>query len=348
MSRRAVTVLVSLLLVVVFGIVGALFPVPYVTESPGPTFNTLGAIGGRQLIVVKGHRTYPTDGHLNLVTVSLNGGPGRELGLFNAIAGWLNRHTDVIPEDEVYPKGTTEQQSTQETQLEMDQSQHAATAAALAELGVQPKAIRIQGFVKGAPSAKTLRTGDAIARVGGDKVTTLAQLTKLVSGAVSTPGQPITLTIVRGGKRHVVHVPTMASPDDPKRPIVGIYLEPVWPFDVSFNLSDVGGPSAGMMFALAIIDKLTPGDLTGGKFIAGTGEIAADGTVGAIGGIAQKMVGAHRDGARYFLAPQGNCSDVRKADVPGGLQVIKVATLRQAYADVRAIAAGDASGLPGC
>jgi PDZ domain-containing protein len=348
MSRRAVTVLVSLLLVVVFGIVGALFPVPYVTESPGPTFNTLGAIGGQSLIVVKGHRTYPTSGHLNLVTVSINGGPGRELGLFNAIAGWLNPHTDVLPEEEVYPKGETQQQSTRETQLQMDQSQHDATSAALAEVGVRPKAIQIQDFVKGAPSAAILRKKDAIVSVAGTKVTTLAQLTSLVGKAARRPGQRITLGIVRDGHRKVVRVPTMAAPDDKKRAIVGIYLEPVWPFDVSFNLSDVGGPSAGMMFALAIIDKLTPGDLTGGKFIAGTGEIAADGTVGAIGGIAQKMVGAHRDGARYFLAPQGNCSDVRKADVPGGLQVVKVATLEQAYADVRAIAAGHASGLPGC
>ena len=348
MSRRAVSLLVSLLLVVALGIAGALFPVPYVTESPGPTFNTLGTVGGRPLIVVKGHRTYRTDGNLNLVTVSINGGPGRELGLLNELTGWWDPHTVVVPEEVYYPKGTTQRESTRRTQLQMDQSQHEATAAALTEVGVRPKSILIAAFLKDAPSHKVLRRGDAIVSVVGTKVTTLAQLTDLIRRSAGKPGHRITLGVRRHGKTMTLRVPTMAAPGEPNHTVVGVYLRPVWPFTVRFNLRDVGGPSAGLMFALAIIDKLTPGSLTGGRFIAGTGEIAADGTVGAIGGIAQKMVGAHRDGADYFLAPAPNCGEVRRADVPDGLRVVKVATLRQAYADVRAIARGKVAGLPGC
>jgi len=348
MSRRAVTLLVSLLLVVVLGIVGALLPVPYVALSPGPTINTLGSTSGGPLIVVKGHRTYPTSGHLNLVTVSVSGGPGRELGLFNALAGWLRDSTAVVPEEELYPKGTTQQQSARESRLQMEQSQHDATSAALSQLGIAPKAITIADFVTGAPAAKVLRKDDAIAAVRGRRVTGLAQLTRLVNAQKLKPGDRLVLTVVRNGRRSTVRVPTMAAPGEPGRTIIGIYPEPVWPFEVDFHLEDVGGPSAGMMFALGIIDKLTPGDLTGGRFIAGTGEIAADGSVGAIGGIGQKMAGARRDGARFFLAPAANCADVRDAHIPGGLQVIKVATLRQAFADVRAVAAGRAAGLAGC
>jgi Lon-like protease len=348
MSRRAVTLLIALLTVVALAVAGALVSVPYVALSPGPTINTLGAASnGTQLIVVQGHRTYPTSGHLNLVTVSVTGGPGRQLGLFNALVGWWRTDTAVVPEEELFPKGTTHQQSVHESQLQMEQSQQAATSAALSELGIRPKAIKIEDFVAKAPAAATLHKGDVLVTVDGTAVTGLAQLTTLV-GTDRKPGDPITLGIRRNGQARTVTVPTMAAPGAPSRTIIGIYPVPVWPFRVEFHLEDVGGPSAGMMFALGIIDKLTPGDLTGRRFIAGTGEIAADGEVGAIGGIAQKMAGARRDHANYFLAPASNCGDVRRAHVPSGLQVVKVSTLHEALADVQAIAAGRAASLPGC
>jgi PDZ domain-containing protein len=348
MPRRAVTFVLSLLLLGALAVAGALADVPYVAESPGPTFNTLGSYQGTPLIQVKGHPVYRHDGgHLNLVTVSISGGPGHALGLFTAISDWLDPHTAVVPENEIFSPGTTQRQTEREAQLEMQQSQDAAVSAALAQLGIKPTAIRIAGFVDGAPSAKTLKVGDVIASVEDTKVTDLAQLTRLISGN-RKPGDTITLGIRRGGKLMRVTVPLMAAPGEPSRAIVGIYPQPVWPFTVDFHLEDVGGPSAGMMFALGIIDLLTKGPLTGGTFVAGTGEISADGQVGAIGGIAQKMVGASRDGARYFLAPAANCADVRKADVPQGLDVVKVATLHDALGAVRRIARGDAVGLPHC
>lgn len=342
--------LISLALLVALAVAGSLAPAPYVAETPGPTFNTLGSYGGVPLIQIKGHKSYRGDGgHLNLVTVSDSGGPGRSMGLFQAISYWLDPHAAVVPEDELYPKGTTHQETVREGQLQMQSSQDAAVAAAFAQLGIKATAIKIGDFVQGAPSAKVLQRDDVIVAVEGQPVDgSLGTLTQLISGHNRKPGDTITLTVRRNGALKTVTVPTMAAPGEPGRAIVGIYPQPVWPFTVDFNLANVGGPSAGMMFALGIIDLLTPGPLTQGKFIAGTGEITADGNVLPIGGIAQKMVGARRDGARYFLAPESNCPAVRRADIPAGLQVYKVSTLRQALDDVKTIAAGKTTGLSTC
>ena len=118
-----------------------------------------------------------------------------------------------------------------------------------------------------------------------------------------------------------------------------------FPFPVKINVGAIGGPSAGLMFALGIVDKLTPGGMTGGRFIAGTGEIAANGTVGPIGGIQQKMAGARAAGATVFLTPAANCPDTAGA-VPQGLRLIKVYTLASAVRDLRALGAGQA--VPTC
>jgi len=118
-----------------------------------------------------------------------------------------------------------------------------------------------------------------------------------------------------------------------------------FPFPVTISVGDIGGPSAGLMFALGIIDKLTPMDLTGGKFIAGTGEITGGGQVQPIGGIQQKMVGARDAGATIFLTPAANCPDTKGA-VPAGLRLVKVSTLAQAVTYLEAIKAGQA--VPSC
>jgi PDZ domain-containing protein len=130
-------------------------------------------------------------------------------------------------------------------------------------------------------------------------------------------------------------------------PVIGVQVQENYkfPFNVRITVGDIGGPSAGMMFALGIIDMLTPMNLTNGKFIAGTGEITASGQVEPIGGIQQKMVGARDAGATVFLAPAGNCSDTVGA-VPAGLRVVKVSTLSQAVTDLEAIKAGKS--VPSC
>jgi len=128
---------------------------------------------------------------------------------------------------------------------------------------------------------------------------------------------------------------------------VEIRDEADYPFSVEISLKDVGGPSAGLMFALGIVDKLTPGSLTGGKFIAGTGTIDDSGHVGAIGGIAQKMVGARRKGATVFLSPAGNCAQARDT-VPDGLRLVRVKTLSDAVEALEDLKAGRVDEVPTC
>jgi PDZ domain-containing protein len=160
------------------------------------------------------------------------------------------------------------------------------------------------------------------------------------------PGEPVVLELLRDGKPVQVAAQTRSSGG---RTTVGVFLGMKFdfPFKVDIDAGDVGGPSAGMMFALGTYDLLTPGPLTGGQRIAGTGTIDYTGAVGPIGGIRQKLVGARNNGARWFLAPESDCDEV-VGHVPDGLHVVKVSTFDQARSDVEAIAANHGAGLPTC
>ena len=187
-----------------------------------------------------------------------------------------------------------------------------------------------------------LKAGDVITAVDGHPVTSPSGLTSLITAHPA--GSPLTVTIIRAGRTETVRVGTKQAAG---HPVMGVQVTQQYkfPFTVKFSVGDIGGPSAGMMFALGIIDKLTAENLTSGRFIAGTGEIEASGKVDAIGGIQQKMVGAREAGATVFLAPAANCSDVRGA-IPAGLQVVKVATLSQAVNDLDALKTGQP--VPSC
>ena len=178
-----------------------------------------------------------------------------------------------------------------------------------------------------------LKAGDVITAVDGQPVTGQASLTKLISAHPA--GGTLTLTISRDGQTKQVQVGTWESGG---HPVMGVEIAEQYkfPFQVKISVGDIGGPSAGMMFALGIIDKLTNLDLTGGKFIAGTGEIEASGKVDPIGGIQQKMVGARDAGATVFLTPASNCADTKGA-VPAGLRLVKVSTLTQAVTYLEAL-----------
>jgi Lon-like protease len=344
MSRRSLTLLIASVGVIAALAVAVLLPVPYVILGPGPTLNTLGKdSSGKTLISISGHQTYPTTGHLNMVTVGYQGGPGVTVNVFSALAAWLNPHEAVVPESELFPPGQTQQQAQQADTQEMTGSQQDAVAAALTELHIpyQTQVIVAQ-TEPGFPADGVLRAGDVITGVNGQQVTSEQDLTSLIGAHPA--GSTLTLTILRNGRTQTVRVGTKESGG---RPLIGVEVtgQFKFPFTVSFNVGEIGGPSAGMMFALGIIDKLTPLNLTGGKFIAGTGEITPAGQVQAIGGIQQKMVGARDAGATIFLAPASNCSDVKGA-IPAGLQVVKVGTLSQAVSDLEALKAGRS--VPSC
>jgi Lon-like protease len=343
MSRRSLTLAIAGLATVAAIAIALLFPVPYVILTPGPTLNTLGDSSGQPLITISGHQTYPTTGHLNMVTISYEGGPGSDLNVFQALRAWLDPSEAVVPESELFPVGQSAQQTQAQDTQEMASSQELATAAALTQLHISYQSeVEVVSTVPGYPASKSLKAGDIIEAVDG---TAVSQTTSLSSVITAHPvGTTFQLQVLRNGQTLTVPV---ASASSSGTPVIGVQVQEQYkfPFNVSISVGDIGGPSAGMMFALGIIDKLTTMNLSGGKFIAGTGEITASGQVEPIGGIQQKMVGARDAGATVFLAPAGNCSDTVGA-VPAGLQVVKVSTLSQAVSDLEALKAGKP--VPAC
>jgi PDZ domain-containing protein len=343
MSRRTITLLVAGIGVVAAALAAALLPVPYVILSPGPTLNTLGRTSTGPLISISGHQTYPTDGHLNLVTVSFMGGPGDGFNVFTALRAWLTPHEAVVPEQELFPTGQSEQQVERQDTLQMVNSQQTAEAAALCALNIHFTALdTVTQTEKGLPAAGVLKPGDQITAVDGTTIGCRHDTGTLVRQ--HPPGSQVTLTVLRKGQTQ--HI-TLKTANVQGHSVIGVFLTESFrfPFTIKIKVGDIGGPSAGMMFALGIVDKLTPGSLTGGRFVAGTGEISASGAVSPIGGIQQKMAGARAAGATWFLTPAANCPDARGA-VPAGLHLAKVSTLNQALTDLAAIKAGRT--VPGC
>jgi len=348
MSRRSLTLIIASIGTAVAIAVSVVTPVPYVILSPGPTLNTLGRdASGQELITIDGHQTYTTSGNLNMVTVDYSGGPGVTINIWGALSAWLKSDEAVVPESELFPAGQSEQQTEQQDTAEMNSSQELATAAALTYLHIAFKTlITVQQTAAGYPAYGVLRAGDVLTAIDGTPVTSDDNLQQQIRAHPA--GSKLDVTVQRGGKTENFTVATKESAQTGGVPIIGVDIEDQYqfPFPVKFDLgSDIGGPSAGTMFALGIIDKLTSDNLTGGKFIAGTGEITPAGQVQAIGGIQQKMVGARDAGATIFLAPASNCSDVKGA-IPSGLRVVKISTLSQAVTYLQDIKAGKP--VPSC
>ncbi|MEU3999875.1 MULTISPECIES: PDZ domain-containing protein [Streptomyces] len=361
MPRRTATMLASTLMLIALLCAGVFIPVPYSEMSPGPTVNTLGDHDGEPVLQIAGRKTYPTDGHLNMTTVRVTSADYR-MNLVEAVYGWLAHDNKVVPHETLYPDGKTEEQSTQENAEEFSQSQESAKVAALKELDVPVKSwVIVSTVVKGSPAEGRLHAGDVIKAVDGKAVKEPADVAELVTQ--HKPGEDVVFTIVpakeqaaaekenrTATKTEKITITTTASDDGgEERAIVGISAgtDHTFPFTIDIKLADVGGPSAGLMFALGIYDKLTPGSLTGGKFVAGTGTIDDDGKVGPIGGIEMKTVGARSKGARYFLTPADNCASAAK-DTPEGLTLVKVGTIHDALGALEDIRSGDTADLPRC
>jgi PDZ domain-containing protein len=343
MSRRSLTLVIAGLATVAAIAIAVLFPVPYVILTPGPTLNTLGDSSGQPLISISGHPTYPTTGHLNMVTISYEGGPGSNLNVFEALRAWLDPSEAVVPESELFPAGQSAQQTQAQDTEEMASSQELATAAALTQLHISYQTqVEVVSTVPGYPASKSLKAGDIIEAVDGTPVTGTTSLSSMITA--HPVGTTLQIEVLRAGKTLTLPV---ASKSSGGTAVIGVKVQEEYkfPFNVQITVGDIGGAGAGQVLARGIIDKLTTMNLSGGKFIAGTGEITASGQVEPIGGIQQKMVGARDAGATVFLAPAGNCSDTVGA-VPAGLQVVKVSTLSQAVSDLEALKAGKP--VPSC
>jgi PDZ domain-containing protein len=346
MSRRTATLALASALVLVLALVGSLMPVPYVALMPGPTSNTLGTNDkGEPLIKIEGRRTYQDGGHLNFTTVTYRGGPGSRIDLFSALQGWLDGDVAIVPEETIFPRNESQRQVDEENTRQMRDSQQSAEAAALHELGITvPVQVVVDSVQKGRPADGRLRAGDEITALDGRPVTDVTSVTEPM--AKRKVGTPATLTYKRAGQEGTTTLTTVAGPEG--TPVVGIVVTEKYrfPFKINISVGDIGGPSAGLMFSLAIVDKLTPGPLTGNTFVAGTGTITPEGEVGPIGGIQQKMIAARRAGATVFLTPKDNCDDAADAR-PDGLRLVRADTLHSAIGAINAINAGKGA-VPSC
>jgi Lon-like protease len=350
MSRRTVSSILAVVLLLVLLTVAAALPVPYVAMSPGPTINVLGDTSGKPIVQIRGHKTYPDKGQLRMVTVRVTS-PSHHISLYEAMGAWFDGTRAIYPRTAIYPKEQTAQQAEQEGSVEMVNSQDTAIAAALTELGYHPKTdAEVLAVTPKSAAAGKLKARDKILSVNGTKITDATQ----VSDAVQKTGVggDAKFVVRRGGHTKAITMTTRPSPDNPKIGLVGIVVGEGFdfPFDVSVNISeDISGPSAGLIFALSLYDTLTPGSLTGGNVIAGTGTITEAGSVGPIGGIQQKIVAAADAGAKIFLVPPANCSSALGADVKKDeIRLVKAPTMHSAVTSIEAYAKNPDANLPKC
>ena len=351
--RRAV-VAGSFILVVALIAAVFLVPVNAVIEAPGPTWNVLdnGSSSDQDVLKVSGTETYPTEGALRMTTVSVSGCPGYPVTTADLIAAWFSADKRIVDRNEVCPQDQSAEQVEETGKAQMTASQDSAVIAALVETGKAGAMHLTVTEVTEQQTSTEIQAGDVLETITpqGGQTTTLASFSQLRELMTTIPeGTRVTLGVRRGDQKASAVLTTIAPQEGTTGSLLGLSLKISVdsPVEATFGLSDVGGPSAGMMFALGVVDEITPGSLTGGKDISGTGTIDMTGQVGPIGGIQQKMAGARESGSTFFLAPASNCNEV-KGHEPKDMQVFAVNTLHEAVAATEAIASGNTSGLATC
>jgi Lon-like protease len=295
---------------------------PYLAWSSGPVSDAADAIQ------VEGAEVFAPDGELLMLTVL-----SQDVNVFEAFIAGVDPTIDLVAKERVRPPDETDEEYRTRVLSQMDESQTRAITVALAELGYEmiPRDVIIGEIVVGLPADGVLELGDIVTSVNGMEVSRATDVTAALEGLA--PGDRVTIGVVREGSDREVEVMLAAREDDPDSPIIGIVLRQLTepPFPVAIEAGNIGGPSAGMMHALAIIDTLTPGQLTKGHVIAGTGTIEEDGTVGNIGGIRQKVPAAEAAGATVILVPAGNYEEALTAH-RNGIEIVPIATLEEAVA----------------
>jgi PDZ domain-containing protein len=293
---------------------------PYLAFSSGPVSDAADAVTAEDV------DTFPPNGELLMLTVV-----SQDVNLFEALIAGLDPTIDLVPKEAYQPPDETDEEYRKRVLAQMDDSQTRAITVALGYLGYDmvPIDVRITDLIDDAPSSEVLEIGDSVNSFDGVEIVNSTDLTDALEG--HHPGDLVEVGITREGTDRTVEVELAERPDDSGGAMIGITVgqltEP--PFPVSIDAGAVGGPSAGMMHTLAIVDTLTPGELTQGHVIAGTGTIDYDGTVGSIGGIRQKIVGAEAAGAEFVLVPEGNYDEALTAERKA-IEIIPVATLQDA------------------
>ena len=323
--RQRVTAAVGVLALI--GLVFAInfYQLPVIALSPGPMEDVLARLK------VEGSRVYDSEGKLYLTSVGIDD----DVRFYEALLDMANRDVQLLPRAELYPEEQDTAEIDKENAALMDRSKETASVVALREVGyeIEPSGVEVTQVVPGTPADGKLRAGDRILDADGRAVAS----TDEVRAAITRHkiGERVTFRIDRDDTEKNVSVQVREADGQPR---VGILLRDLFP-DLPVKVSietenNIGGPSAGLMFTLSIIDKLTPEDLTGGKRIAGTGEIALDGGVLPVGGVAEKLIAVRRLGVTTFLIPAENCDSVR-GQVPDGLRLVKVSTINDALRFLR-------------
>jgi Lon-like protease len=311
-------------------------PSCYVALTPGPTEDAA------SLVEIEGAASYSSSGELLLTTVAVE----EDLGLGDWFRALLDGGIDTVPRTVLFPPGADRDEVTRQNAALMVDSQLAATVVALRRAGYEVPTefggARIEEVLSEA-AAEVLEVGDVIVGVDGRPTTDGAAVAEAISAF--EPGEVVELEVRRDDEDRVEAVPVGAAPDDPGRAFLGVLLTShlELPVDVAIDAGVIGGPSAGLMFALSIVDLLEPSDLTGGSVVAGTGTLESNGAVGAVGGVRQKVLGAIEPGgerrpASVFLVPAGNLDQLQDVAVSRDLLVVPIATLDEALeavADVR-------------
>lgn len=350
-KRRGV---IALLVSAALAVIILVAPMPFAIEMPGPSWDTLGvstitnADGTKTkvpLITVSGGPSYATTGSLDMLTVSVAGSPKQHPLIGDIILSWFNPERAVVPMDAIYPPNISQTEVDKENAAAMVDSQKEAVAAAFTHMGYDVAQVLIDKVQDDSPAAGKLQAGDVVESVNGQLVHSVAEM----RAALKANGvdKSATFAYLRAGVHSTVTItPVLSSPaaDGSQAPIIKVLgsVKYEFPFEVTIRLDDVGGPSAGLMFALGVLDKLTPDDMTGGRKVAGTGTIDNSGHVGPIGGIRQKMYGARKAGADYMFVPAANCTEAA-GHVPAGIRAFKVATMDDAVAALKVIAEPDGS-----
>ena len=325
---------VAAVLGVVLGSLGTYVDIPYYTLGPGPAKDV------SELVHVSGERVYPSAGMFFLTTVSVS---TRPVSLFDAFVAWVDRDIELVKRDTIVQPGLTDDQQSQYNLLDMEQSKYGALIAALHATGFDTPPVRgarVIGVAAGFPADKKLEKGDLIVEVDGGSVRGPADAVQRI---IAKPiGSTIEVTVLRGDRRVTTRMKSIESPirTEKGRPVLGVRLANAVRlpgFDVAIDSQNIGGPSAGLAFALTIVDVLTTEDLTRGHHVAVTGTIDDDGRVGPVGGVEFKVVAAEREGADVFLVPADEVDQVRGA-ASDRIKVIGVATLEEALAQLRKLA----------
>ncbi len=345
MSQRTLAAVLAVPLVLALWLAALFAPLPYVTYSPGITVDVLASDDGQPRIEVTGAKTYPDDGSLVMTTVYVTRAD-RRVNIFEVMASWFDKDEAVYPYDAVYSKGETAESSREESARQMASSQDVATAVALDRLGYDVgEVVAVLDVTDGAPADGVLQKDDRIISVDGVDATSADVVIAQVDKA--EPDVPLPIVVERDGKQVELKV-TPTTMDGKQRIGAMLGRDLDLPLEVQLRVNpSIGGPSAGLIFALGVYDTLTPGALTEGGKIAGTGTLSLDGAVGAIGGIQQKIAASRELGAEIFLVPAGNCDEALGARA-GDMRLVKVQNFDDALASVQSWGEDHDVALPTC